>query len=128
MSITDQLKNIVGSDHVLSTESVAERATHYWDPSPMVAMALVRPANTQQVSDVLKVCHQHKQPVVTHGGVTGLVDGDKSTKQDIILSLERMRAIESVDVTGRTMTVQAGCVLQNVHEAAKDAGLSLIHI
>ena len=89
----------------------------------MVAMALVRPANTQEVSDVLKACHQQDQPVVTHGGVTGLVDGDKSTEQDIVLSLERMRAIESVDVTGRTMTVQAGCILQNVHEAARDAGL-----
>jgi len=123
MSITDQLTNIVGADHVLSAASVAERATHFWDPSPMVAMALVRPANTQEVSDVLKACHQHNQPVVTHGGVTGLVDGDKSTDQDIILSLERMCTIESVDATGRTMTVQAGCILQNVHEAAKDVGL-----
>ena len=123
MTIIDQLKSITGSDHVLSAASVAERATHFWDPSPMVAMALVRPANTREVSDVLKVCHQHNQPVVTHGGVTGLVDGDKSTEQDIILSLERMRVIESVDFTGRTMTVQAGCILQNVHEAARDAGL-----
>jgi len=123
MTITDQLKNIVGSDHVLSAASVAERATHFWDPSPMVAMALVRPANTREVSEVLKICHQHNQPVVTHGGVTGLVDGDKSTEQDIILSLERMRSIESVDVSGRTMTVQAGCILQSVHDAAKDVGL-----
>ena len=123
MIIIDQLKSIVGADHVLSAAAVAERATHFWDPSPMVAMALVRPANTDEVSAVLKACHQRNQSVVTHGGVTGLVDGDKSTEQDIILSLERMRAIESVDVTGRTMTVQAGCILQNVHEAAKDAGL-----
>ena len=123
MTIIDQLKSIVGTDHVLSAAAVAERATHFWDPAPMVAMALVRPANTAEVSEVLKVCHQNNQPVVTHGGVTGLVDGDKTTETDIILSLERMRAIESVDVAGRTMTVQAGCILQNVHEAANEAGL-----
>jgi len=123
MTIIDEIKNIVGADHVLLKEAVAERAQHFWNPSPMVASALVRPANTEEVSQVLKICHQHNQPVVTHGGLTGLAEGEKSTEQDIVLSLERMREIESLDVTGRTMTVQAGCILQTVHEAAAEAGL-----
>ena len=122
-AIIESLKDIVGADHVLSATEVGERAQHFWNPSPMVAKALVRPASTQEVSDVLKICHQHTQSVVTHGGLTGLVDGQKTTEQDIVLSLERMSQIESIDKAGRTMTVQAGCVLQHVHEAATENGL-----
>jgi len=121
--LIDQLKNIVGENHVLSTTQVAERAKHFWDPSPMTAMALVKPGSTEEVSAVLKLCSSYSQPVVTHGGVTGLVDGEKTTKDEIILSLERLRAIESIDKDGCTMTVQAGCILQQVHSAANDAGL-----
>ncbi len=121
--IIEKLKSIVGNSHVLSASEVAERATHFWDPSPMVAKALVKPATTSEVSKVLKACFDSNQSVVTHGGVTGLADGDKSTDKDIILSLERMNAIESVDAVNRTMTVQAGCVLQSIHEAANGVGL-----
>jgi len=121
--LIDQLKAIVGESHVLSSVQVAERAKHFWDPSPMTAMALVKPCSTDEVSAVLKLCSAYSQPVVTHGGVTGLVDGEKTTQNEIILSLERMHAIESVDIHGRTMTVQAGCILQHVHTAANEAGL-----
>ena len=108
---------------MLGQADVALRATHFWDSSPMQALALVKPANTRQVSDVLKLCHRRGQAVVTHGGVTGLVDGEKSSTSDLVLSLERMRKIESVDVPGRTMTVQAGCVLQHAQDAAREHGL-----
>lgn len=121
--IIEQLESIVGEAHVLPATQVAERATHFWDPTPMVAKALVRPANTDEVSEVLKICFDNNQPVVTHGGVTGLADGEKSTEKELVLSLERMYAIESVDATNRTMTVQSGCVLQNIHDAAGDVGL-----
>lgn len=121
--IIKQLSDIVGPAHVLTAAEVAERATHFWDPSPMVAKALVRPSNTSEVSEVLKFCFNANQSVVTHGGVTGLADGEKSTSEDIVLSLERMNSIESVDAVNRTMTVQAGCILQTIHEAANDAGL-----
>jgi len=117
------LKSIVGDEHVLSQAEVALRATHFWDSSPMQAFALVKPCSTEQVSAVLKLCHSQRQPVVTHGGVTGLVDGAKSSQAEIVLSLERMRNIESVDPAGRTMTVQAGCILQQVQEAAHEHGL-----
>ncbi len=121
--LIEQLETIVGRGHVLSAEQVSQRATHFWDPSPMQALALVRPASTDEVSQILKICSAHRQPVVTHGGVTGLADGEKSTNKDVILSLERMQEIESVDTVNRTMTVQAGCVLQTVQQAATDAGL-----
>ncbi len=121
--LIEQLRDIVGSNHVLNEQDVALRARHFWDSSPMQALALVKPANTEQVSAVLALCHSHKQAVVTHGGITGLVDGDKSTIEEIVLSLERMRNIETIDTAGKTMTVQAGCILQNVQQAASEQGL-----
>ncbi len=121
--IIEKLQQIVGPAQVLSAKQVAQRATHFWNPSPMVARALVKPATVDQISDVLRTCFEHGQSVVTHGGVTGLADGEKSTSDDIVLSLERLNQIESVDAVNRTMTVQAGCVLQSIHEAANDCNL-----
>ncbi len=122
-NIVTQLQSIVGATNVLDTAQVSQRAKHFWDPSPMRALALVKPANTQEVSQILKACHNAGQSVVTHGGVTGLADGEKSCDKDIILSLERMQAIESVDAVNRTMTVEAGCILQNAQHKAIEAGL-----
>ena len=117
------LRNIVGESHVLDQHEVAQRATHFWDASPMQASALVKPETTKEVSAILKVCHDNGQAVVTHGGLTGLVDGDKARNGEIVLSLERMRQIENIDTQGRTMTVQAGCVLEHVQKSANEHGL-----
>lgn len=121
--LLEELAGIVGEKHVLNQQTVALRATHFWDSSPMQAKALVKPANTQEVSAVLKACHTAQQSVVTHGGLTGLVDGEKTTGNEIVLSLERLRDIENIDPLGRTITVQAGCVLQQVQEAVSEQGL-----
>lgn len=119
------LSAIVGPANVLTGADVSARATHFWDPTPLVAKAIVRPANTDETSAVLRICHDAGQSVVTHGGVTGLVDGNHSNETDIVLSLERQNTIESIDPTGRTITVQAGAILQQVQTAASDAQLQL---
>ena len=124
-NLLDTLRKIVGDAHVMESSQVRQRATHFWDATPLNAHALVRPANTEETSAVLAACHAANQVVVTHGGVTGLVDGNHSTERDIILSLERQRQIEALDPVGRTMHVQAGAVLQDIQQAACDAGLQL---
>ncbi len=124
-NLLDTLRKIVGDTHVMDSSQVQQRATHFWDATPLNARALVRPADTEQTSAVLAACYAANQVVVTHGGVTGLVDGNHSTDTDIVLSLERQRKIEALDPMGRTMCVQAGAVLQNVQQAAFDAGLQL---
>ncbi len=124
-TLFSQLAQIVGPEHVLTGAEVTTRATHFWDPSPLTAAAIVRPADTAQTAAVLKACHEAGQVVVTHGGVTGLVNGHISTSNDLVLSTERMNGIEAVDVTGRTVCVGAGAVLQNVQQAAEKAGLQL---
>jgi len=122
-TLLDTLRSIVGDKHLLTGDAVSSRATHFWNPAPLQALAIVRPADTAEVSAVMQACHKAQQSVVTHGGVTGLVDGDRSTSQDLIVSLERMRQIESVDAVGRSMIVQAGCLLETVQQAAVEAGM-----
>ncbi len=121
--LIDEIKKIVGPAGVLLGEEVTARSD-FWPPmGGCQARAIIRPASTQEVSDVLKLCHAAGQSVVTHGGLTGLVGGAKASPEDIVLSLERMHRIETVDTINRTVTVDAGVPLQRVHEAAEEAGL-----
>jgi len=118
--LIEKLRSIVGEDGVLDPDAVSERASSYWDASPMTAKALVRPQTTGEVSAVMKLCSEQDQPVVTHGGLTGCVKGDVTGENDLVLSLERMSAIEDIDPIGRTATVEAGAVLQQVQEAVAE--------
>ena len=119
------LREAVGAAHVLVGEDLAARATHVWDPAPLNARALVRPGSSAETGAVLALCHAAGQSVVTHGGLTGLVGGDRTSATDVIVSLERMDEIETIDPLGRTVTVGAGCVLERVQTAAREAGLQL---
>lgn len=83
---------------------------------------IVRPASTQEVSKVLKLCNDAGQSVVTFGGNTTMVRGTHRVLGEIGLSMERMNAIEEVDVASRTMTVEAGAILQVVQEKAAEHG------
>lgn len=121
--IADQLRNIVGESAILTGAQILNRNTSYWDPSPMQAKVLVRPKSTAEVSEILKLCYEQGQTVVTQGGLTGTVEGAKSTSADVVLSLERMNKIEQVDRLGRVATVQAGCILQTFQEAIEAQGL-----
>jgi FAD/FMN-containing dehydrogenase len=123
MSLLETLASIVGSAHVLTGDDVSARAVSWGDRSPCRALAIVRPGSTEEVSRVLAACHAARQPVVTFGGLTGLVQGCVAGPDEIALSLERMHRIVEVDTVGRTMTVEAGAPVQKVQEEAEKHGL-----
>ena len=112
------LRALVGDWGVVTGEAL--RARTYDAPAGEVrAHVLVRPRDTAQVSTVLRLCHSRRQPVVTHGGLSGLVYGCAARPEDLIVSLEAMNRVESVDIHGRTMRVEAGVVLQKAQEEAE---------
>ncbi len=118
-----EIESVVGPENLLTGSDVTSRSASNWGiTSNVIAKAIVRPENTEAVSKVLKICHESSQSVVTHGGLTGVVGGTASAENDIVLSLERMNKIEELDKIGRTMTVQAGVVLQKLQEAAERMG------
>ncbi|QTX20657.1 FAD-binding oxidoreductase [Comamonas aquatica] len=119
------LRQTLGAEAVLSGDAVPARYHTDWSGTPPVApLALVRPRSTEDVSATLRLCHQHRVPVVPQGGLTGLAGAAVPSADCVALSLERMPAIEAIDARSATMTVQAGATLQAVQEAAVDAGLA----
>lgn len=89
------------------------------------ALAVVRPGSTAEVAAVVTACAAHGASLVPQGGNTGLVGGgvpDTSGTQ-VLLSLQRMTRVRTIDTANLTITVDAGCVLQAVQEAAAAKGL-----
>ncbi|HIL98287.1 MAG TPA: FAD-binding oxidoreductase, partial [Pseudomonadales bacterium] len=121
-----ELESLLGENGVLYGERLAERQFPGGGAFPtgtLEPLALVRPRSTQEVSEILRVCHAAGQPVVPHGGLTGLVEGAASIKREVAITMERMNKIEEVDIESRTITVQAGVPLQLVQEEAEKAGM-----
>jgi len=118
------LGEALGAGQVLRGEAIAERHRSDWSGvAPVLPLALVRPRDTREVSAVLRLCSEHRVPVVPQGGLTGLAGAAVPRADAIALSLERMNAIESLDAAAGTLTVQAGATLQSVQEAAAAQGL-----
>ncbi|GGI77558.1 D-2-hydroxyacid dehydrogenase [Polymorphobacter multimanifer] len=87
---------------------------------------LLMPRTTAQVQAIVRTAAAHGVPLVPQGGNTGLVGGGipSADGSGVLLSLKRMAAIRSIDPAGLTMVVEAGAILQTVHEAAADHGLA----
>lgn len=118
------LKEKFGSDSVLTPEEAAARQASYWKPGePLQCLALLRPASVEELSQMMRLCHEHEQAVVPRGGLTGVVGGVDTRGDEIALSLERMNAIEDINIANKTARVQAGVILQNLHNALAEKGL-----
>jgi len=124
MDIVSELRALVGDAGVLDAAEVARRSAGVWRPDNLKAAALARPATTDEVAAVLRWCHAHGVAVVTQGGLTGLVHGADADADQVIVSLERMRAIEDINPIQRTATVQAGVTLQTLQDAVDARQLS----
>ena len=127
-SLLDTLREIVGASNVLTHDDPAADLSAWeqdWRKrSRGTALAVVRPGSTEQVAQVVKACAAAGTTLVPQGGNTGLVVGsipDDSGTQ-VVLSLQRMSAVRVVDPGNLTITVEAGCVLQNLQTAADNAG------
>ena len=88
------------------------------------AQAVVRPGSVAEVSALMKWASETGVTVVPQGGNTGMIGGQVPVAEgkEIILSLQRLDRIRSVDAAGDTMTVEAGVILQKAQEAAEAAG------
>jgi len=84
---------------------------------------VLRPATTGEMAAALAACHDFRQPVVVQGGRTGLSGAHRIVPGEAVLSLERLVAMGPVDRDAATVEVQAGVTLQQVQEAATEAGL-----
>jgi len=122
--LIDQLRAIVGEPHVLTEGDLSAWELDWRKRERGRALAVVRPANTDEVAKVVKACAASGTSIVPQGGNTGMVVGSTpdATGTQVVLSLTRMNRIRSMDPANLTVTVEAGCVLQNLQEACEKAG------
>jgi FAD/FMN-containing dehydrogenase len=124
-TLVQTLQGIVGPDHVLVEGDLTSYLQDWRQRASGRALAVVRPASTEQVAAVVQACAAHATSIVAQGGNTGLVLGsipDASGRQ-VLLSLRRMAAVRALDRANGTVTVEAGCVLQTLQEEVDRAGL-----
>lgn len=118
------LRGIVGAANVLTEGDLTAYEQDWRKRERGKALAVVRPGSTAEVAQVVKACASAGTRIVPQGGNTGMVVGstpDASGTQ-IVLSLQRMAQVRALDAANLTVTVEAGCVLQNLQEACAAQG------
>jgi FAD/FMN-containing dehydrogenase len=122
--LINHLRQLLGQAHVLCDGDLTAYEQDWRKRARGKALAVVRPGNTQQVAEVVKACAQAGVSIVPQGGNTGLVVGSipDDTGTQVLLNLQRMIAVRGVDTDNLTITVEAGCILQNLQQAAEQAG------
>lgn len=119
-----QIEQKLGADKVLLGEGVKERYEHIWEmDKPLRAKAVVFPSTTQDVSDILTICHEYHQPIVVHGGLTNLTGSTETNANELVICMEKMNALEELDVSSRTITVQSGVILESIHQEVEKEDL-----
>lgn len=123
-SLLNRLRDTVGASHVLTDTDAEAYLTDQHRRITGRALAVVRPASTEQVAQVVRLCVKHRTPIVPQGGNTGLMGAatPDGSGRAIVLSLTRLQRIRAIDTDNDTLTVEAGAVLAKVQQAAREAG------
>ena len=122
-ALLDALAGIVGANQLLVDAGDTARYEADWRRAyPGRALAVVRPASTAAVARVVSACARAGTSIVPQGGNTGLVGGSTPDESggEVVLSLERLRAVRRVDPLDNAMTIEAGCTVLAAQQAAAD--------
>jgi len=116
-----RLKTILGPSNVMTPEEVEQEDLLRYNQDWMGkwtgrSAAILKPANTKEVSEILKYANEKNLAVVPQGGNTGLVGGSVPVHDELVLSLLRMNDVEALDTVSGIVTVQAGCVLEHLDQ------------
>ncbi len=125
-NIISLFENILDKSSIVTGENLKSRFYHIWKTDlPLEAVCLLLPKDTDQVSGILKICNDNDQEVVIHGGLTNLVGSTKSTKKQVVVSLEKMNNIIEIDEKGKTVTCESGVIIEDIINSVKEKNLLL---
>jgi FAD/FMN-containing dehydrogenase len=120
----DQIKSLLGASGFIDEPARMEPYLTSWrngwtGKAPLIAL----PNSTAQVSELVKICAQHRIAIVPQGGNTGLVGGNipSSKGDEIVVNLSRMNKIRTLDKIGSSVTAEAGVILQTLQDEAEKA-------
>jgi glycolate oxidase len=120
----EALRELVGSGHVLTERE--DTLPYGFDGTAVLKespLAVVFPKDAEQISAIMRLCREHRVPVVSRGSGTGLSGGSVPVAGGIVLCLQRMNRILELDQANLTMLVEAGVITQSLFEAADAVGL-----
>jgi FAD/FMN-containing dehydrogenase len=121
-----ELASLIGENNILvDAPSQKKYVSDWFGRSTGKALAVAKPSTPKVVAEIVQLCQKHKVSIVPQGGNTGLVGGglpDNSGKE-LVISLERINKIRSLDSLGRTIAVDAGLILGNLHQFAHENGM-----
>lgn len=123
--ITKELKSMIGEKWVIDSK---EKIENYLKdetalpsmPVPNIDEVLVKPANTKEISQIIKLANMQSIPITPRGGGTGLCAAAVPTKPGIILSLERLDEIIEIDEDNMMVTCEAGVTLGKLIERLEE--------
>ncbi len=120
-NLVSSLSAIAGNDAVLAGEPAAPYCTDWRGRYSGNALAVVFPSTVLQVSEIVRLCAASRIAIVPQGGNTSLCGGSVPLPQgnQIVLNLSRMDRVRAIDAANYTMTVEAGCKLADVRDAAE---------
>jgi FAD/FMN-containing dehydrogenase len=121
----DLCRQAIGVSHVLTEDAdTAGYLTDWRRRFTGKALAVVKPGSTDEVAEIVRLCNRFRVPIVPQGGNTGLVLGSVPDESGtaIVMSLTRLHRIRAIDTINNTMTVEAGCILERIQNAASEAG------
>lgn len=124
--ILETLRSIVGAPNVLTGDELAPFQEDWRKKSRGEALAAVRPATTEEVARVVQECQRLQVAIVPQGGNTSLAGGsvpDNSGRAQILLQLARMNHVREMNPDNLTVTVESGCILENLQAVASAEGL-----
>ncbi|WP_090731921.1 FAD-binding oxidoreductase [Azotobacter beijerinckii] len=124
MTLFTELQRLLGADQVQdSAQAEALLRDRHGRFVGQVAAA-VHPRDTAEVAAVVRLCGRHAAPIVVQGGNTGLMGAatPDASGRAVLLLLDRLNRVRQIDTDNDTLTVEAGCILQQVQEAARAAG------
>ncbi len=118
----ETLRAIVGSSRVLTADAdLAPFCTDWRGRYTGKARCVVLPGSTEEVAAVVSACAAAGVAIVPQGGNTGLCGGATPTGDEVVIALTRLNRVRAVDPDNNSITVEAGCTLHGVQEAARDA-------
>ena len=116
-----ELRKLLGERHVLTAaDDLAPFCTDWRGRYTGKASCVVLPASTEEVAAVVRACAETGTAIVPPGGNTGLCGGATPTGGEVVLALTRLNRIRTVDADNNSITVEAGCTLHAVQQAAQE--------
>lgn len=123
--LLSELTALVGSANIATGDAIRPDDTHdeALGMEPVTPLAVLRPADADEVATVLSVANRHGTPVTARGSGTGMSGACRPRADGIVIAFDRMNAILEIDVANHTATVQPGVTLAELDAATAAHGL-----